>query len=352
MRIRYKLLLFTAITVFITSCRTLNTMQTSVVKKFAGTSKEITDLPYKLLYNYYSIEFKASQLDPENYVIKDSLKEGFDKLAENALLKIEKIRKDYYRNLRTASDVKTVYELLQTYINSLEKLADDKYAKDFEKKSVEMGNKMNGLVSKLNASPKKKFNLSFNPGQWLTAIVTAYGRTKLKTRQASFLRDYITKADTLVQAINQNFQDFEAPYLKDAFEEAERNIRGQFKQSIAPYLQYFNRHPDSTTTIVAIEFYSKIIPVYYELTEEIHKNLILAERANAMMNNLAYTHGLMKNMFNTSNNWVSVLEEVNGLKDKMSVLKDLFDKDGNDKFSFYKNFVMQDENLFKDIIDK
>ena len=285
-------------------------------------------------------------------MIKDSLKQGFDKLAENAMLKIEKIRKDYYRNLRTAGDVKVVYELLQTYINSLEKLADDKYSKDFEKKSVEMGNKMNGLVSKLNTSPQKKVNISFNPGEWLTAIVTAYGRTKLKTKQANFLKEYITKADTLVQAINENFQDFEGPYLKDAFEEAERNIRGQFKQSIAPYLQYFNRHPDSTTTIVAIEFYSKIIPVYYELTEDIHKNLLLVERADSLLNNLAYTHGLMKNMFNSSNNWVSVLEEVNGLKDKMSLLKDLFDKEGQDKFSFYKNFVMQNEDLFKTIINK
>ena len=327
-------------------------MQTSVVKKFAATSKEVSDLPYKLLYNYYSIEFKANQLDPENYVIKDTLKEGFDQLAENAILKIEGIRKDYYRNLRTAGDVKVVYELLQTYINSLEKLSDDKYSKDFEKKSIEMGNKMNGLVSRLNASPQKKVKLSFNPGEWLTSILTAYGRTKLKTKQASFLKDYINQADTLVQAINQNFQDYEAPYLKEAFEETERNIRGQFKQSIAPYLQYFNRHPDSTTTIVAIEFYSKIIPVYYELTDDIHKNLLLIDRADSVMNNLAYTHSLIKNMFRSGNSWVSVLEEVNGLKDKMSVLKDLFGKEDQDKFSFYKNFLMQNENTFKDIIDK
>ncbi|MEI9908621.1 MAG: hypothetical protein WDO71_02510 [Bacteroidota bacterium] len=46
-------------------------------------------------------------------------------------------------------------------------------------------------------------------------------------------------------------------------------IRDQFKRSIAPYLQNLNRHPDSATTVVAIEFYSKINPVYYELTEDI-----------------------------------------------------------------------------------
>jgi hypothetical protein len=341
-----------AVSAGMSACHSLNSIQTSVVKKFATTSKDVSDLPYKLLYEYYTVEFKANQLDPENYVIRDTLKEGFDRLAENAMSKIESIRKDYYQNLRTAGEVKASYDLLQTYITSLETLADDKYSKDFEKKSIDLGNKMNGLVSKLNSSPQKKLKFSFNPGQWLTALVTAYGRTKLRTKQAHYLQEYISHADTLVQAITANFHDFEAPYLRSAFEETQRNIRGQFKQSIAPYLQYFNRHPDSTTTIVAVEFYSKIIPVYYELTDDIHKNLLLVNKADSLMGNLANTHGLMKNMFNAGSSWVSVLEQVNGLNDQFSILKDLFDKGSQDKFIFYKNFIMQNENIYKDFINK
>jgi hypothetical protein len=132
----FKPLVLIAVAVLITSCHTLSSGQTFGVKKFATTSKEVSDLPYKILCNYYSIGFKANRLDPGNYVIKDTLKEGFDQLTVNAILKIEAIRKDYYRNLRTAGDVKVVYELLQTYISSLEKFSDYKYAKDFENKSI------------------------------------------------------------------------------------------------------------------------------------------------------------------------------------------------------------------------
>lgn len=336
----------------ITSCHTLNSSQTSVVKKFAATSRDVSDLPYNILYNYYTIEFKRNQLTPENYVTGNLEQEELDQLAENVISKIEGIRKDYYEGLKTAGQVKTMYELLQTYINSLEKLSDDKYASDLEKKTAEMGNKMNTLVSKFNTSPDKKVNLPINPGQWLTALLTVHGRIKLKTQQASLLRDYITQADTLVQAINQNFQEYLGPYLSSELQFTQRKIRDQFKRSISPYLQYLNRHPDSATSIVAIEFYSRIIPVYYDLTDEIHKNQLLIERTDSLMNYLANTHKLMKSMFNAEKSVESVLEQINNLKENISVIKNLFGKEGQEKFSFYKTFILQDENTFSDIINK
>lgn len=352
MKALLKLLILLFLFAALASCHTLNTAQSSVVKKFAGTAKEVSDLPYKILYNYYTIKFERRQLIPENYVTGDTEKEELDELAENVLTRIEEIRERYHEDLKTANEVKTVYELLQTYISSLEKLSDDKYANDFQKKSAEMGNKMNGLVSKLNASPRTKIRLSLNPGEWLSSLATMYGRAKLKTLQAKLLKDYINQSDTLVQAINRNYQEIQVPIMISWYEEESKAIRDQFKRSIAPYLQYLNRHPDSATSIVAIEFYSKINPVYYELTDNIYKNQLLIEQTSTLMQKLAKTHSLMKGMFDNENNWITVLEEVGGLKDKLSILKDLFNKDGQEKFSFYKNFVMQNENSSKDTGNK
>jgi hypothetical protein len=70
------------------------------------------------------------------------------------------------------------------------------------------------------------------------------------------------------------------------------------------------------------------------------------------MRNLAQTHSSMKTLFDAGNNWLSVVEEVDGLKEKLFILKDLFSKEGQEKFSFYKNFLMQNEKPLKDIFDK
>ncbi len=104
--------------------------------------------------------------------------------------------------------------------------------------------------------------------------------------------------------------------------------------------------------MVAIEFYSRIIPVYYDLTDEIHKNQLLIERTDSLMSNLARTHRMMKTMFNEKNSLISVVEEINGLKERLSVIKDLFGKEGQEKFTFYKNFILQDEKAYNDIINK
>jgi hypothetical protein len=336
----------------LTSCNTLNTAQTTVVKKFATATKQASDLPYKILYNYYSIKFKRKQLIPENYVTGDTGKEELDQLAENVITKIEEIRDGYYDDLKTANEIKTVYQLLETYISSLEKLSSDKYAKEFEKKSAEIGVTMNGLVTKLNASPRTKVRLSLNPGEWLTSLITMHGRVKLKTKQASLLREYLNQADTLVQAINLNYQEIQVPIMNSWFEEEKVKVRDQFKRSIAPYLQNLNRHPDSATSIVAIEFYSKINPVYYEMTDEIYTNQLLIQETASLMNNLAQTHKSMRAMFNAGSEWYSVAEEIDGLKDKMFILQALFNKEGREKFSFYKNFLMQNEKSVKSIINK
>ncbi|MBL7743893.1 MAG: hypothetical protein JNN00_10510 [Chitinophagaceae bacterium] len=345
------LLLILSYGIFI-SCRTINTTQTTMVKRFAGTAKDVSDMPYKILYNYYFIKFKRKQLIPENYVTGDIGKEELDQVAENVILRIEEIRDDYYEDLKTASEIKTVYELLATYINSLEKLSSDRYAKEFEKQSAVMGTRMNGLITRLNASPRTKRNLSLSPAEWLSSLMTMHGRIKLKTKQADLLKEYINEADTLVQAINLNYQEIQAPIMKAWFDEEKEMIRDQFKRSIAPYLQTMNRHPDSTGSIVAIEFYSRINPIYYELTDEIYRNQLLIEQTGTLMNNLANTHRSMKAMFAPRSNWFSIAEEIDGLKEKLFVLQELFNKEGREKFNFYKNFLMLNEKPVKDIINK
>jgi len=341
-----------ALLILFASCHTLNSAQSSTVKKFATTGKELSDLPYKIMYDYYSIKFKRKQLIPENYVTGDTARTQLDELAETVLATMEDLKKEYDNNLRTANEVKIVYDLLQTYFNSLESLANDKYSRDLEKTSAEMGKHMNGLVSNLNAYPGTKISLSLNPGEWLTSLATLYGRNKLKTKQASLLGEYINQADTLVQAINLNFQEMEVPIMNAWFEEERKALRDQFKRSIAPYLQNVNRHPDSANSIVAIEFFSKINPVYYQLMDDISKDQVLTQQTAAMMKRMAETHKSMKNMFASKNNWLSIAQEVDGLKENLFMLRNLFSKEDQEKFSFYKNFILQNENTVKDLFDK
>jgi hypothetical protein len=344
--------LLISLTFIVFSCRTLNRAQTTVVKGFAGNAKEVSDLPYRILVNYCDIRFRVKQLVPENYQPEESNAEGYNKLPEFVLGKLDEIKAQYMESLGEADDVRTAYQLLQVYIGSLENLATDKYSGDFERKAAEMGNRMNDFVKKLNDNPKTKVNIPLNPGQWLASMATLSGRKKLKTKQADMLRAYINETDTLIQAMNHHYQETQAVILVPLFEELNRNIRDQMKRSIAPYLRNLNLHYDSATSIVAIEFYSRINPVYYELTDEIDKNLLLIERTRKVMQKLADTHSSMKAMFTSGHNWLSVLEEVDGMKEQLFVLKDLFSKQGQEKFSFYKNLILQNEKSVKDMLNK
>src|SRR5215831_3296822 len=182
------------------------------------------------------------------------------------------MRDDYYANIKTANKIKTVYELLETYISSLETLASDKYSTDLEKRSDEIGKKMTGLIATFNSSPGRKIALPLNPGEWLTSLATLHGRIKLKNMQAKFLKEYIAQADSFVQAINRNYQEIQMDDMVEWFKEEKTAIDEQFKRIVSTYLQNLSRHQENSTTMVALEFYSKINPVYYELTDEIYRN--------------------------------------------------------------------------------
>src|SRR5438045_6938541 len=103
-----------ALLILFASCHTLNTAQSASVRKFATTGKELSDLPYKIMYDYYSIKFKRKQLIPENYVTGDTARSQLDELAEIVLSTMEGMKKEYDNNLRTANQVKIVYDLRQT----------------------------------------------------------------------------------------------------------------------------------------------------------------------------------------------------------------------------------------------
>lgn len=345
----FLLILLTAI---LSSCHTLNSTQTTVIKKFAASAKGISDLPYRIMYDYYSIEFKRKQLMPEIYLPKDSTIQKIDSLPQKVMSELDEIKNEYEEDLKTAGTIKLTYDLLETYIMSLEKLSQETYTKDFEKKSAEIGAKMNGLVTSFNQSPGEKIHLSMNPGEWLSSLATMYGRIKLKTKQASLLKEYITKADELVQNINRNYQDIQVEIMRRWYKGEKEKIRDQFQRSIGPYLRNLYKHSDSAAAIASIEFYSRVNPVYYELIDEVKKGELLIEQTKEAMTALAQTHSSMKDMFASSNNFTGVTEEVNGLKEKLFVIKDLFNKEGQEKFNFYKNFLMQNEKSFKTTVNQ
>lgn len=333
-----------AFLVFLASCHTTNTSQVASVRRFAITGKDVSELPYKILYDYYTIKFQRKQLLPENYVTGDTERVELDELAETVISRLEEIKGEYDENLSTASEIKTVYDLLDTYFTSLEAISGDNFYKDFKKKSTDMGNKMNNLVTKLNTYPAAKITVPLSPGDFLASFATFHGRNELKAKQANMVEEYITEADTLVQAINIHYQEIELPIMNSWFNEERRMIRDQFKRSIAPYLQNANRHPDSIGSIVAFEFFSKINPVYYQLTDEISRDQLLVKQTSTMMSEMAKTHGELKTLFNSNGKTSAVREEIEELRGKISALKEFLNIRVRENPSFY-NLTQHEESI-------
>ena len=324
------------------SCHSVKTTETTSVRQFAGTAKEISDLPYKILYDYYTIKFKRKQLLPENYVTGDTERTQLDDLAENVIVKLEEIKGEYDESLSTANEIKTIYDLLQTYLSSLDALSADDFNKDFKKKSADMGNKMNNLITKINTSTVAKISMPVTPGQWLASLATFHGRNELKAKQKNFLQEYIDDADTLVQAIDIHYHEIEMPIMNSWFDEEKKMIRNQFKRSIAPYLQNANRHPDSTSSIVAIEFFSRINPIYYELMDQIAKDQLLVQQTASMLDEMAQTHSSLKASFDSGEKSTAVKEDIDELRQKLARIKGIFNKDEQGKLSYY-NLIQHEE---------
>lgn len=317
------------------SCHSMKSSESGSVKQFAVTAKEVSDLPYKILYDYYTIKFKRKQLLPENYVTGDTERTQLDEMAEDVIARLEEIKGEYDDNLTTASEIKTTYDLLQTYLASLEALAGDDFNKDFRQKSLDMGNKMNNLITKLNSTPVTKIAMPVTPGQWLASVATFHKRNELKAKQKNLLREYIDQADTLVQAINIHYHEIEMPIMISWFDEEKKMIRNQFKRSIAPYLQNANLHPDSEASIVAFEFFSKINPVYYALTDDISKDQALIQQTATMMDDMARTHKSLKELLDARERTTAAKEEIGELKEKLSQIKGIFNKNEEGKLSYY-----------------
>lgn len=299
-------------------------------------------MPYKIVYDYYTIRFKRKQLLPENYVTGDTEKTQLDEVAEDVISKLEELKGQYDEDLTTASEIKNVYDLLQTYLTSLEALSGEDFNKDFRQKSADMGNKMNNLITKLNSSSVAKITMPVTPGQWLATLATFHKRNELKAKQKNLLKEYIDEADTLVQAINIHFHEIEMPIMQSWFDEEKKLIRNEFKRSIAPYLQNANRHPDSMASIVAFEFFSRINPIYYELTDDISRDQSLVQQTANMMDSMAKTHSSLKTLFDSKEKSTATREEINALKEQLSRIKVIFNKDEQGKLSYYN--LIQHEN--------
>jgi len=204
---------------------------------------------------------------------------------------------------------------------------------------------MNNLITKLNSTAVTNINIPVTPGQWLASLATFHGRNKVKARQANLLAEYINEADTLVQAVNIHYQEIEMPIMKSWFSDEKTMIRNQFKRSIAPYLQNANRHPDSTASIVAFEFFSKINPAYYELMDGIANDEALVDKTASMMDEMARTHQSLKGLFDTHNRSTAVKQEIQELRQNLSGLKEIFNKGQQENLSFYD--LIQHENNSK-----
>jgi hypothetical protein len=182
--------------IFLGGCAVLTQSQVDEVHAFALAAQEYRPLPQAVINAYGDIRFQREALSTSLTTDPDEYWRG-----------IEAAIRSRQERRALASQTDAALAVLGTYTDALLLLSADRIRGDLDKAALDSGKALDGAVRLYN----QKAGAQFSPfGATAAALIRGAAGLSMRARQAELLREYVTRADPMIQKVTEDVDAFVA----------------------------------------------------------------------------------------------------------------------------------------------
>jgi hypothetical protein len=207
-------------------CAVLTKTQTAAVHDFATQAKDYGTLPGEVVDAHHELRALRQRLDVTT--VSDGAASW--KYLTNAYSKTEALTEQ-------ANRADAALNILDSYAQLLVALSSDTFNDQLATAAERLSGSLNAAIGQYN----KTFNKELpSPGSFLAAGVRGLGGIYIRCKQAKYLRDYVTRADTIVQNLTLDVQNLSRFYLSEGGAEDANSVEAELNGIMVTYTNIVN----------------------------------------------------------------------------------------------------------------
>jgi hypothetical protein len=216
------LLVCTGFMVLLGSCASLTKSQVETVNQFARMSRNFSAYPGKIISGLAALRVKKGL-----YFVN-----AMDDDSASSSLHVDELNKIYdahKEDLHVAGKVDITFKIIDKYAQSLLLLSSDKHAADLDSQAVYFGTNLDSLITTYNAIPGVT-TVRAGLGSVIGSIILAGGKQIIRSKQATAIKEFVPKADTLIGVMTHNLLEFlESDNIYILIDHEEKDIPRTYK---------------------------------------------------------------------------------------------------------------------------
>jgi hypothetical protein len=204
----------------ISGCTVLTPSQVKEVGRFAQATEGYGALPGAVISMYGQVAEENRLLAVTGYTFRPG-----DKTAGQALQDMKSARQRHREFTAAAKQADEALEILNLYASALTILTSDDFNTTLDESATAVGKSLDKAIAGYNDSYHKNFSLI---GSVAAQVVRGAGGFYLRRKQTLLLKDYVERADPLIEALTRDVEDMigdrVSPHLKDLTSRVEREF--------------------------------------------------------------------------------------------------------------------------------
>jgi hypothetical protein len=224
------------------ACSVLSDSQVTNINAFAITASHYSDYPSEVFK-------KRVELRLETELIGIIPFSDFSKVDG----RIEAARATYDTLMALSDTLDKPIQVIQQYAAMLTELSSDRYTRNMNNSSINLGANLDGLVAAFNSVSKDTVPAGI--GGELSNIIWALGRRATRSRQAAALKKFIPLGNVLIASAVNNLTEILGDSFKDRDGNRHRGLKAMLADEKKDCMQnfqnlVFNGRPGNNYTVI------------------------------------------------------------------------------------------------------
>ncbi|WP_373057581.1 hypothetical protein [Zunongwangia sp. H14] len=212
-----KIILLLLLSAFISGCSSLSKSQIETVQQFGEVTSNFSAYPSAIMEELAEIRLKRG------LYYASTLTDPMRHLDE-----LDSIYSQKKYDYKVSEKIDVTFRVLDKYAQSLVLLSSGDYTANLQNNAAEFGVGMDSLVNLYNVKSNAE-KLPAGIGEALGKIVGFSGDRYIKVKQSEKIKEYVTKADTLVLIMTSNLLEYlESSNLEELISYEEKMIRRNY----------------------------------------------------------------------------------------------------------------------------